>query len=69
MECIIKFNLPEEEDDMKLALRGSQYYSFIFELDNDLRTWLKHGHEFQDIEHLMRVLRDRIADLPLWDIT
>jgi len=37
MECILKFNLPEEKEEMELALKAMDYYSFVEDLDDKLR--------------------------------
>lgn len=69
MKAMLAFKLPEESDEFKLATRGGEYYSFIFDLDSDLRNWLKHGHTFKTPEAVMEHIRELIADVPIGDIT
>ncbi len=69
MKGMLGFKLPEEADDFKLAVRGREYYSFIFDLDNEMRNCLKHGHTFKSPEEVMEHIRELIADVPIGDIT
>jgi len=62
------FKLPEEEDAFKLAQRGFDYYSFLFDLDNELRGWLKHGHKFKKPDEVMEHIREELRQVPIWDI-
>jgi hypothetical protein len=69
MKGMLAFKLPEEADEFKLACRGREYYSFIFELDNEMRNCLKHGHKFKTANEVMEYIRELIADVPMEDIT
>ena len=63
MEAILKFNLPEDRNEHKLALKGSKYYSCLWEIDQTLRSILKHGHEYKDVEELAQYIRKTIAEM------
>ncbi|HQJ56172.1 MAG TPA: hypothetical protein PLH46_00890 [Caldisericia bacterium] len=68
MECILKFNLPEEKEEMELALKAMNYYSFVEDLDDKLRIWLKHGqHDFKTPEDVMEFIRELIVEYNLLD--
>jgi len=69
MKGMLAFKLPEEADEFKLACRGQEYYSFIFELDNEMRNCLKYGHKFKSAEEVMEHIRELILDVPIGDIT
>ena len=59
------FDLPDERDDLKLAQRGSDYYCFLFELDNELRSFLKHGYDkkkFNTPDDVMEYIRQKINE-------
>ena len=53
MKAILKFKLPEEADDHKLAVQASSWYLTAWDLDQFLRNLLKHGSaEGVDLETL-----------------
>ena len=69
MKAILEFTLPDDSDAFKLAQRGSDYYSFLFDLDQKLRGWLKYGHEFKSPGEVMEKIREMIAeDVEIQDI-
>jgi len=74
MQVIIKFNLPEETNELKLALRGNDYWSVLWDLSQLLRDKLKYGHDHKTadeaIEAIQRELFGLIEDsgCPLDDI-
>ena len=38
MEAIIKFNLPEDEEDFQVAVNGKKMYSVLWEMDQWLHN-------------------------------
>lgn len=42
MRAILEFQLPEDSEDHRHALKGSEYWCAIFELDQELRSIYKH---------------------------
>jgi hypothetical protein len=42
MKATLKFNLPEEQEEFNYALNGSDYYSFIWDFKQHLRSQTKH---------------------------
>ena len=65
----LEFILPDEVDAFKLCQRGSAYYSFLFDLDQELRNFLKHHHDFKTPEEVMEYIRKKIAeDVEIQDI-
>ncbi len=63
MKAILEFNLPEDSAEHLLAIRGSDFHSVCWDLDQDLRGWLKHGHEFKTPEEAIEAVRDRLRQL------
>lgn len=61
-EVVMKFNLPEEEHQMRAALNGSKYYSFLWDLDQQLRSWSKHGHSFKYAEDVIEEIRGALLE-------
>jgi hypothetical protein len=47
MKSILEFNLPEEAEDLQLALNGSKYMSAVHELDQELRSKIKYAPDNQ----------------------
>ena len=45
MEAILKFNLPEEQDEFELANNGGKFYTVLWELDQYLRNKVKYPAE------------------------
>jgi hypothetical protein len=41
----LQFNLPEEQDEFRTAVKGSKYKAALCDLDEALRTLVKHGSE------------------------
>ena len=69
MKGKLEFDLPADNDAFKLCQRGSAYYSFLFDLDQKLRGWLKYGHEFKTADEVMEKIREMIAeDVEIQDI-
>ena len=45
MEAILKFNLPDDSHEFKMALDGSKWSSAMWELEQWLRSETKHNSE------------------------
>jgi hypothetical protein len=59
----LKFKLPEEQDDFKLANNGHLYYIILHELDQELRAFVKYGDNDNKSEELAQKWRDRLNEL------
>lgn len=60
MKATLEFNLPEEEFDFKKATQGKNLYFAVSEFDNQLRNWIKHGHEFKDADEVLNEIRSML---------
>ena len=69
-KAILEFSLPEDEDALKLARRGSGYYSFLTDLDQELRGWIKYGGcPYKTVNELMEYIREKInEEVEIYDI-
>lgn len=62
--CTIEFDLPEESNEMNLALRGNEAFSRLFDVDQMCRSYLKYdGHEGNEkpldfIERIRHVIHE-----------
>jgi hypothetical protein len=45
MEAILKFNLPDDQEDFNIALDGGKWALSMFELNQWLRSQIKHPPE------------------------
>ena len=65
MEAILKFNLPEEEEDFRLAVDGGKYSACLWELDQHLRSTIKYNsHTLKPNEYeVYEAIRDKIIEL------
>lgn len=41
----LQFNLPEEQEEFRAAVKGSKYQAALSALDRELRNLVKHGSE------------------------
>ena len=62
MKATLTFNLPDDNSDFLLAQRGKDYYSYLWDLDQDLRSWLKHGHQFKSIDEALERIREELHE-------
>lgn len=63
-----EFDLPEETNDLKLAQRGKDYFCVIFEALQEIRTCLKHGHNFKTPEEALEEIRNILLEAQIEDI-
>jgi hypothetical protein len=47
MKAALEFNLPDETVEFRLACKGASVMSVINKTLDQLRHWLKYGHEFK----------------------
>lgn len=66
-KAILEFILPEDEWDFKAAQSGTKMRGLFFEIDQDLRNKLKHGHEFKSpdeaLEYVRSIIHEGVGDL------
>lgn len=68
MKVILEFNLPEEEQDLLLVQRGRDYFCVIWETLQDIRGYLKHGHNFKNIDEALERIEDKLLEAKIDDI-
>jgi hypothetical protein len=62
-EHIIKFNLPEEQEELEFATKGVQYITVLQELDNVLRAKLKYEELSDEADIIYQGIRDQLHEL------
>lgn len=60
MIATIRFNLPEEESDHRLAVNAGRVASALWDYDQKLRGWLKYGHEFATADFALNAARNEL---------
>ena len=65
MKATLEFNLPEDNDDFKMANNGVNWYLVCWELDNDLRAKTKYAPDSlpQDKYDAYQEIRERLREL------
>ncbi len=58
MKAMLRFDLPEENNEFMLAKRGSEWANMLFDVDRKLRDCLKHGHSFTSADNALDGIRD-----------
>ena len=67
MEGILKFNLPEEETEFKMAANVSNYFTTLWDMDQWLRSEIKYNdslseEEYKTFEKVREKLHEIMAD-------
>lgn len=70
-EIILKFNLPEEQEDFENTINGSKWKSAMWNLDQKLRSVVKYNNSIIDFQksatseeiEVANKLRDAIREL------
>jgi hypothetical protein len=65
MEAILKFNLPDDQEDFNIALDGSKWALSMFELDQWLRSQTKHAPDgmSDDTYNALVNTRDKLYEI------
>lgn len=61
MKAILEFNLPEEKDEHTLAIRGGDYWSSLWDMDQWLRAKIKYSDNDRDFDvGTLQLCRDQL---------
>lgn len=61
MEAILKFNLPDEQDDFRFAVEGTKWYLVVHTFDQYLRSRIKYNDNLSDEEYeLLEKVREEL---------
>jgi hypothetical protein len=58
MKATLLFNLPEEQQEFRLANEAADWHSVVWEVDQKLRQHLKYGHEFKSVGEALEQIRE-----------
>ena len=62
MKATLEFELPEDQDELNLLLSSRTMASAIFDVDNRMRSELKHGITFASIEDVCEWVREALTE-------
>ena len=65
MKGILEFNLPEEEEEFRVAQDGGAWKSLVWDLNEELRKWQKYGRNNRELTALEDMIVSNIRDLIL----
>jgi hypothetical protein len=63
MKAKLTFNLPDEEEEFNDAINGNAYKAVIWELDQYLRSQLKHLDLSEDVGEKVLEIRDELRSI------
>ena len=59
----IEFNLPEEEEELRITMNASRYLAIIFGLNEWLRSEIKYQELPEETKDTYQKVREKIGDL------
>jgi hypothetical protein len=63
MKAKLTFNLPDEESEFQDAINGNAYKAVIWEIDQYLRSELKHAELPEDVYDKVQLIRDELHEI------
>lgn len=63
MHGVLKFNLPDERDEFKMACSAGAMHSVLWDMDQWLRNQLKYGNPFESADTALQAARDELFRL------
>ena len=66
--AILEFDLPEEENEFKMAQRGRDYFCVIHEALREIRTQRKYQEPSKEALHRLEIIEAILFEAPLEDI-
>lgn len=64
MKATLEFNLPEEYQEHQLASRAGELSNLVLDADEQIRSWMKHGHgtKFETVDGALSACRDLLRE-------
>lgn len=63
MQAILKFELPKDEEQLDVAIKATDLYLSLFDLDQKFREYLKHGHDFKTADEALEAMWDNLHEI------
>lgn len=62
MKAILEFNLPDESYEHDNAINGHKWRELVCDIDQQCRTWLKHGCPHTSAHDALEAVRGMIVE-------
>jgi hypothetical protein len=65
MEAILKFNLPEDNPEFRLAVNASKWYSVVWDIDQHLRSETKYAPDSmpEEVYEALSKTREKLREI------
>jgi endonuclease I len=63
MKAIFEFNLPEDQHEYDVMNQASKMQRFLWEFSQQLRSWQKYGHKFENTDDAVKKIREEFHTL------
>lgn len=64
MEGTLKFNIPEEEIEFRMAIDSPKYFNSLWEMDRWLRSEIKHNDSLNEVQYdTFEQVRNKLHDI------
>ena len=60
MKAILEYNLPDDQSLFDAACKATEMRNAVSNFDNDLRNWLKYGHDFKSADDALEKVRETL---------
>jgi hypothetical protein len=60
MKAKLEYNLPEDQSLFDAACKATDLRSAVSDFDNELRDWIKHGHNFKTADEALDKARETL---------
>jgi len=60
MKAKLEYNLPEDQSQFDAACKAIDLRSAVSDFDNELRNWIKHGHDFNNADDALEKVRESL---------
>lgn len=61
--AILKFKLPEEKEEFDAASQAQSFKLMLWDFSNQLRSWQKYHHGFENADHALTKIREEFYRL------
>jgi hypothetical protein len=58
MKAILEFTLPEDQNEFETCSNAKHVLIALWDFRQDMRQWLKHGHEFKNADDALEKIND-----------
>lgn len=62
MRATLEFQLPEERSEHMVAVHAMDFALTVFDLEEELRLWMKHGHKFSSADEVIEAVRQKLHE-------